>query len=336
VQRVRTVFLSAVAALYLVGLSVYCVALALGRARAGPLGFAREVTPYLFTPVPVIVGAGVVLRAVLPLVLSVPTVVCMAITLKPVWLVHRGRARPSAVRARFRILTLNAGGNARVPAVREVERTVERLNPDIVALQELTPETLAHLRRSLAGRYAYCHGWWPTIVFSRLPIRAGSLLPFPALGSDAQLVEIEIAGRTLALFNVHFTRPGYELKGSLAWLRLIRNYDPTRRDSDVAVLQAQVGRAVRACVLAGDLNASEWSHPYRLIRATMVDAFRQSRRGWGNTYRAGLGRGRWHVRIPLARIDYVFHSSELVTFDAQLGPDSGSEHLPVVADLGFQ
>jgi endonuclease/exonuclease/phosphatase (EEP) superfamily protein YafD len=89
-------------------------------------------------------------------------------------------------------------------------------------------------------------------------------------------------------------------------------------------------------VLAGDLNATEWSHPYGLISATLVDAFRQVRQGWGNTYRASLWRGRWRLRIPVARIDYVFHSPELVTFEARLGPDSGSEHLPVVADLGFR
>jgi endonuclease/exonuclease/phosphatase family metal-dependent hydrolase len=329
------VLLTAVAALYLAGLSAYFVALALGRARAGPLGFARELTPYLFTPVPVIVVAAIVLRAVAPLVLSVPTVALMAITLKPVWLVRRDRTRP-APPTRFRILTLNAGGNARAPAVGEIERTVECLDPDIVALQELTPETLDSLQRSLGSRYAYSSGGWPAIVFSRLPIRAGCPLRFPSLGSDAQRVEIEIAGRTLVLFNVHFTRPGYELEGRFAWLRLVRHYDPTRRDRDAALVHAQVGRAFPACVLAGDLNATEWSHPYRLISATLVDAFRQVRQGWGNTYRTSLLRGRWRLRIPMARIDYVFHSPELVTFEARLGTDSGSEHLPVVADLGFR
>jgi vancomycin resistance protein VanJ len=336
VQQVLTVLLIGVAALYLVVLCAYFVALALGRARAGPLGFARELTPYLFIPIPVIVGAGLILRAVVPLVLSVPSVVLAAMKLKPVWLVRWGRARPAAAPTRFRILTLNAGGNARAPAAPEVERTVRSLDPDIVALQELTPEAVSGLRRLLADRYAYCDGAWPAIVFSRLPIRAGCTLQFPSIGSDAQRVEIEIAGRTLILFNVHITRPGHELDGRLARFRLVRDYDPTTRDTHVAVVQAQVGRALPLCVLAGDLNATEWSHPYRLITATLVDAFRETRRGWGNTYRLSLLRGRWYLRIPVARIDYVFHSCELVTFEARLGPNSGSEHLPVVADLGFR
>jgi endonuclease/exonuclease/phosphatase family metal-dependent hydrolase len=335
VQQVLTVLLTGVAALYLVVLCVYFVALALGRARAGPLGLARELTPYLFIPIPIIAGAGVILRAVAPLVLSVPSVVLAAMTLKPVWLVRRGRVRPAAAPTRFRILTLNAGGNARAPAAPEVERTVRSLDPDIVALQELTPEAVTRLRRSLAGRYAYCHGGWPAIVFSRLPIRAGCTLRFPSGGSDAQRVEIEIAGRTLVLFNVHITRPGHELDG-LARLRLVRDYDPTRRDTHAALVQAHVGRALPPCVLAGDLNATEWSHPYRLITARLVDAYRETRRGWGNTYSVSLRRGRWHLRIPVARIDYVFHSCELVAFEARLGPNCGSEHLPVVADLGFR
>lgn len=330
------VFLTAVAALYLVGLSAYFVALARGRARAGPLGFARELTPALFLPVPVIVGTGIVLRAVAALVLSGPSIVLAATALKPVWLGRRGGASPAGGPTRFRILTLNAGGNARAPVAAEVERTVRGLDPDIVALQELTPESLEPLRRSLADRYAYWHGGWPAIVFSRHPIRAGCALRFPSRGSDGQRVEIEIAGRTLVLFNVHMTRPGYELAGRLAPLRLVRHYDPTTRDTDVALVHAQVGQVEAACVLAGDLNATEWSHPYRLINSTLVDAFRQVRRGWGHTYRVRFGRGRRDLRLPVARIDYVFHSRELFTVEARLGPASGSEHLPVVADLGFR
>ncbi|MBO0732212.1 MAG: hypothetical protein J2P57_23325, partial [Acidimicrobiaceae bacterium] len=191
--------MTVVAALYLAGLSVYFVALARGRARAGLLGFARELTPYLFLPVLVIVGAEVFVRAITPLVLTVPIVVLAAMALKPVWLRRRDRGSPAAAPTRFRILTLNAGGNARAPSTPEVERTVGSLDPDIVALQELTPETLTCLRRSLAGRYAYCHGGWPAVVFSRFPIRAGCTLRFPSRGSDAQRVEIEIAGRALVL-----------------------------------------------------------------------------------------------------------------------------------------
>lgn len=329
------VVLTALAALYLIGLAGYFLALARGGARAGPLGVVRELTPYLLAPAILLVAAGVLLRAWAPPALGLLSLVLVATALKPVWLGRRHPARPPLAPARFRILTLNAGGNAGAPEVTRIERTVGVLDADIVALQELTPETLARLRDALAGRYAYCHGGWPAVVFSRLPIRAGCALRFPTRGSDAQRVEIDVAGRTLVLFNVHITRPGHELDGRLARFRLVRDYDPTTRDADAALVQAHAGRASSACVLAGDLNATEWSHPYRLLTTTLVDAFRAAARGWGNTYRLSLWPGR-RLRVPVARIDYVFHSRELVTLEARVGPDSGSDHLPVVADLAFR
>lgn len=281
-------------------------------------------------------AAAAVQRSAAAVVLALVSFVAVAIALKPTWLVRRRSARPPVAGTRFRILTLNLGGNAAAPEVAKVERTVATVDADIVALQELTPETLARLRDSLADRYAYCNGGWPAIVFSRLPIRAGAPLRFPTRGSDAQRVEIDIAGGTLVLFNVHITRPGHELHGRLAPLRLLLDYDPTTRDMDTDLVCAQAGRAPGACVVVGDLNATEWSYPHRLLSTTLVDAFREAARGWGNTYRLALWVGRWRLHLPVARIDYVFHSRDLVTLEAAVGPDSGSDHLPVVADLAFR
>lgn len=334
--RVFAILLTAASGLYLLALCAYFVALAAGRARAGPLGLIRELTPYLLVPVALLLGAGVVVPAPSALILSVPSLVMVAIALKPVWAVRRRPARQSAPPTRFRILTFNAGGNTGAPEVTRVEQTVGRLNADVVALQELTPETLARLRGSLARRYAYSQGEWPAIVFSRFPIRAGSSLSFPSRGSDAQRVEIDIAGRTLIVFNMHITRPGHELDGRLTRLRLAGEYDPTARDTHAALVHRQAGSAPGPCVVVGDLNATEWSHPYRLLGTTLVDAFREAARGWGNTYRVSLGRGRWQLRVPLVRIDYIFHSRHLVSLGARTGPGSGSDHLPVVADLALR
>jgi endonuclease/exonuclease/phosphatase (EEP) superfamily protein YafD len=42
------------------------------------------------------------------------------------------------------------------------------------------------------------------------------------------------------------------------------------------------------------------------------------------------------LHLPLVRIDYVFHSADLRAISARVGPSTGSEHLPVVADLVFR
>ncbi|MBO0682619.1 MAG: hypothetical protein J2P45_05640 [Candidatus Dormibacteraeota bacterium] len=174
--------LTAVAAGYLLGLSGYFAALVSGRARSGILGAAREVTPCLFLPLPVLVALAVFVRAPFALVLSVSALVFAAVALEPRHPLRRSPPGPPAGATSFRIMTLNAGGNAAPGDPVSVERSVRSIDADVVALQELTPSLLAHLRRRFAGRYPYWHGSWPAVVFSRLPIRSGRCLRFPSPG----------------------------------------------------------------------------------------------------------------------------------------------------------
>lgn len=91
---------------------------------------------------------------------------------------------------------------------------------------------------------------------------------------------------------------------------------------------AQMARAAPSgrVVLAGDLNMTPWSPRFhRLLQAA----------GLGD---AAIGRGltaTWFSRQPIVglMIDHVLASPEIATRDYLVGPDLGSDHLPVVADL---
>ena len=37
--------------------------------------------------------------------------------------------------------------------------------------------------------------------------------------------------------------------------------------------------------------------------------------------------------LPLARVDYIWHTADLVALEAWVGADAGSDHLPVLARL---
>jgi endonuclease/exonuclease/phosphatase (EEP) superfamily protein YafD len=39
--------------------------------------------------------------------------------------------------------------------------------------------------------------------------------------------------------------------------------------------------------------------------------------------------------MPIQRIDYVWHSEEWIALEAFVGQDGHSDHLPIVAKLGF-
>jgi endonuclease/exonuclease/phosphatase (EEP) superfamily protein YafD len=94
-------------------------------------------------------------------------------------------------------------------------------------------------------------------------------------------------------------------------------------------------------VLLGDFNLTP-RHPAhaRLLASGLVDAFLTAGSGHGSTFPLRPGRTRWgslpFAWLPLpsfARIDYIWHTPDLVTRRAWVGSRGGSDHRPVLARL---
>jgi endonuclease/exonuclease/phosphatase (EEP) superfamily protein YafD len=91
-------------------------------------------------------------------------------------------------------------------------------------------------------------------------------------------------------------------------------------------LGARVAAERLPCVVAGDFNAAPWSRPFRRLVAAsgLVDS--------------GLGRGvrpTWHAHLPAPRIpiDHVLVPAEATVLRREVGPDIGSDHYPVEAEI---
>jgi endonuclease/exonuclease/phosphatase (EEP) superfamily protein YafD len=117
---------------------------------------------------------------------------------------------------------------------------------------------------------------------------------------------------------------------------LVRGFSPGWRDAQVEELVARLAADDGARLLTGDFNETEWSYPYERLHSVLGDSFREAGAGFGHTYPSHVRWDGWTLSVPLVRIDYVFHSAELVALHAAVGPDGGSDHLPVVADLAFR
>lgn len=98
------------------------------------------------------------------------------------------------------------------------------------------------------------------------------------------------------------------------------------RDAQLAAIGDVAAAEPRPVIVAGDLNATPWSHGFRqLVR----------RRGLRDS---ALGRGlqaTWNARYwaPRIPIDHVVVSPEVQVISRTIGPDVGSDHLPVEATL---
>jgi endonuclease/exonuclease/phosphatase (EEP) superfamily protein YafD len=83
-----------------------------------------------------------------------------------------------------------------------------------------------------------------------------------------------------------------------------------------------------AHIVLGDFNMTPWTRRYRdfLARAALVDsaAGRLPRPTWGP-------RG-WLRLLP---IDHILHSAGLIVMDRRVGPDLGSDHLPIAVRFAW-
>jgi len=87
-----------------------------------------------------------------------------------------------------------------------------------------------------------------------------------------------------------------------------------------------VRRSTLPCIVAGDLNATPWSRPFRRLVAAS---------GLVDSAIGGGVRPTWHAGLPAPRIpiDHVLVPAGTVVVDRRIGPPIGSDPFPIEADL---
>lgn len=199
--------------------------------------------------------------------------------------------------------------------------SVGEVKPDVLALAELTPEWWSRVREPLARDYPYAEslpkqGGSGLALFSRFPLE------------DAEAFDVDDSTHSLMRARVLLPH---------ATLQLLLMHPPTPMRLDKFAYRA--GQFARASELmnsetgpraiVGDLNATPWS-PYfqELLRGSHMRDVRQGA-GLLPTWPAYLPS---FLRIP---IDHCLVSEEVRVRGVRTGPRTGSDHLPLVVELGL-
>lgn len=308
----------------------------LGGARAGPLAFGREMLLFLVAPAPVLAGLGMLARSRVALLL-VALPFALFVYLHGPHLVSRAPAQAEG--DRVRVMTFNVGAARGLGDPGAVAQTIRSLDPDIVCLVEARANTLQSIGGPLQGTYPYQVGSRSVFVVSRFPLAEARPLALGVRAHDALVSDVVIGDRIAALAVVHLRRiDAYQGLAAGPWTlaRTAARFDPTPRDQVAAELMEALRSIGGSIVLAGDFNTTPWSHTHELLTADLRDSFREAGLGFGHTYPATLRIFGSDLLLPLIRIDYVFHSPDIIALDARVGPEGGSDHLPVIADLAFR
>jgi endonuclease/exonuclease/phosphatase (EEP) superfamily protein YafD len=97
---------------------------------------------------------------------------------------------------------------------------------------------------------------------------------------------------------------------------------------------AEMATANGPGIMLGDFNTTDQSDLYKLVQDTgLTDAFRAVGWGFGLTWPVHFGRAN---TPPLVRIDYIWFTKHFGAVDAWVGPQTGADHLPVLAELTWR
>ena len=257
-----------------------------------------------------------------------------AIVFGPMMDLYIGWRRPApSGKTTLRVLTCNAQQN-RLDAPALID-AVESLEVDVVALQECQTNNLPEWP---AGWHVHREG--QLVIASSHEIREVGFQRRrhpPSRWPPVELLHclVETPRGAVRFCNVHLRSPRRGLEQVLdRWTLvspsrspvLVRATESRRRDSeDVSETIAGFAEPV---IIAGDFNMPVDSAIYRRYWGSYVNAFSASGRGYGYTKRS-MVKG-WQYGL---RIDHILAGLGWRPRRCRVGPDVGSDHLPLIADF---
>jgi vancomycin resistance protein VanJ len=281
----------------------------------------------LLLPIAVLLPA--VLRWDRPLLL--PLALATTVVLGPVLGLQTGWRRllvsPDAARD-LRVMSFNVDGGTglRLP----LQEMLREWRVDIAAFQECGG--------TLAMEVAALQGWHSDVkgtmcLVSRFPILQSAEMDrsaFRAAGGSG-IVEtdaLDLGGRVVHVTNVHLETPraGFEeiLSGNFAAGAPKLREKSQLREVEQRRARNWAGQYPAPRLVVGDFNSPPESPIFREAWSGWQNAF--SRVGWG------LGGTRLNGWIR-ARIDHILLDSAWTVVRARVGPDMGSDHAPILAEV---
>jgi endonuclease/exonuclease/phosphatase (EEP) superfamily protein YafD len=190
---------------------------------------------------------------------------------------------------------------------------------DVIAVSEMTKAWLSALQ-GLNADYPHYVGWPDSCfgigLWSRHPLREPAVIPLGHAATPGIKTIVLAPQGTYTLLVVHAPRPG-----------LTGQAETEERDRTLAAIPRVLGKAPRPRIVIGDCNDTRWSGAFADLLASTGLADTADGRGWQPTWPTSLPSP---LRIP---IDHCLIEPTVAVLRRRLGPDVGSDHLPLFLDV---
>lgn len=216
--------------------------------------------------------------------------------------------------------------------VQETINTINKINPDIICIQEFlnlkkdTSSTIDTISKALKMRYFHFEklkdgrkrGEYGMAILSKYPIIKSELVQFDGLtGNMSMFSDILINSKLHRVYNVHlqsfkFRKNDYKFVENLNTQELKDKIEPSKnilrkikqayykRSHQVDTLMAHFSKCQSPYFVIGDFNDPPVSYTYQRLSQNLKDAFVEKGIGLGKTYIGAM---------PNFRIDYILYPS---------------------------
>jgi endonuclease/exonuclease/phosphatase (EEP) superfamily protein YafD len=218
----------------------------------------------------------------------------------------------------LRMAAINVNStNPRHDLVREF---VFENNPDVLLLLEVNDRWVGAMEE-LHTLYPYRQlepreGHFGIALYSRIPLADTEIIGFGEAGLPSVVARLELDGKQLTLVGTHAVPP-------------ISSINTRLRNNHLKALAGYIGSLRGPKLLLGDLNMTPWSAYFDGLLESSGLVVGSKGQGIKATWPAGSPL----FRIP---IDLCLVSGDVLVKSYRVGRDVGSDHYPIVVDLGLK
>ena len=234
----------------------------------------------------------------------------------------------------LKVMTYNIGNGLVAPD--RIHHLIHESDADIIGFEEVSPAQGEAIESANSATLSHSivsgTGFSGRALLSRRPIESSAWLDLVPERPDLKAI-VTIDELAVTIIVAHPPPPRLRKSGVI--------FDSTSSAQIVAL--AQIAVASAPAILLGDFNMTK-RNPLHGQMATigLTDAWLAAGDRAGSTFPLRLGHTRrinhrmtWLRLAALARIDYVWHTGDLVTIATGHGPDEGSDHRPVWATIAL-
>ena len=216
----------------------------------------------------------------------------------------------------------------------------------IDTLTQLSQSVSRHVRYTLTQRKNH---HWGIATFSKYPIIFKGVVPFKYKSNNICIFsDIKIGDDTGRVYNMHLQSINFGYS-DYRFIEALKENNDTLDSEDIEIASKNILRRIKrafikrttqaekiiahmsACkypiIICGDFNDTPFSYTYHLFAKQYRDAFSESGFGFGKTY---IG------TMPSYRIDYIMHSSDVISSDFKIHPEELSDHYAVSCRVKVQ